>query len=275
MRIGKILLIIIIAAVVAVAALLVYAGVSLRDQAGNIVDNTTPGQEAVEGNNNIIAVTPSAACVPINGTQRFSASVEGAQWSVKPLNQDGVFGTVSADGLFTAAGEIGWAEVVAVKGDAYGSASVVVVQDSDFCDANSAQFIPSGQENGESGGESGATTQEPPEESTATATGVNKWAASFDVELKYEVIGEGLAGYVTHKLNGGFWFIPEFESGKLTLAKPSGMVNVDISDDVAECDVTALNDTFMLVSGTDGKIEDTNLVFGKNFIITGHKEGLK
>jgi len=276
MRIGKLLLIILIPVIAILAALLGYAWFSLQDQIDDMAGGPTPGQVTDESSQNTIAVTPDAACVPINGTQQFAASAEGVEWSVSSLGQNSAIGTIDANGLFTAAGEIGWGEVIGTKENAYGSARVVVAQSAEFCESNSAYFIPSDTGNGGGGNGTGISGQGVDKKPSVTATGQTKWAASFDIELKYEVIGQGLAGYVTQQLVGGFWFFVDPESGKLTLpAKSPGMVNINTADDVVECDVTTLNDAGMMVSGTDGKIVDGELVLGQNFVIVDYKEGLK
>ncbi|MFA4891425.1 MAG: hypothetical protein WC604_03715 [Candidatus Gracilibacteria bacterium] len=243
----------------------------------------TPSDEgAVEAGINdpkIIVVTPESACIEQGEKQQFTSSVDGVTWRVESLLQDNLFiGTIDEDGVFTAYDKPALGTVIASKGGVHGYAYVTVVPAKAFCTAKKVVYPKEKTEEEEKKSDDGTTTPPPPppkKEEPYQASG-GKWAAAFDVKLKYEVIGDEFAGYVTHQMEGGFHFtVVDYATGELKIIEPMGFINATVSDDVATCEVVAMNDPFLWITTTDGKVVDTDVVFGKDYIVVDHGEGVK
>ncbi len=240
------------------------------------------GKSGTEESVTTIVVTPGSACLKEGEKQQFEANVEDVSWSMKPLfpiDPAMVIAGIDQDGLLTAY-KIGLGTVVASKGSVHGSANFSIIPKGTSC---SAKFKKSEEktedeeedddENGEEG-ENGGGESGPVSADSSGST--NKWSANFEATLKYEVNnGFEEIGFVTHEMNGGFVFTVDYASGKLELTEPAGFVNVEITNEIPSCSTVALNDPFLFVETTDGKLVDTDFVFGKKFITADHKEGVK
>jgi len=268
-----------------VAAVMSLTAMFLTVSGCNEQDGKTgiPSDEgAVEvgiGDPKILIVTPENACVEQGEKQQFESSVDGVTWRVESLLQDNLFvGAIDEDGIFTAYDKPALGMIIASKGGTRGYAYVTVVPEKAFCTAKKVVYSEeeAEEEEEEKKSDDGTTTPPPPPEKEGFGeASAGKWAAAFDVKLKYEVIGDEFAGYVTHHMDGGFQFTVDYASGGLKIVEPMGFINATVSDDVATCEVTTINDPFLWVTSTDGKLVDTEIVFGKNYLVVDHNEGVK
>lgn len=243
-------------------------------------DGKTGGVES-----SAIGITPDSVCVKEGEKQQFEASVEGVHWSVEPvipMDPTVVVAGVDQDGLLTAY-EIGLATVVASKDGVYGYADLTVVPKDGNCNAmlevgesDEGEEEIDEEEIDEEEGEDTKTKKEDNPYFGDSIGSTNRWLADFEATLEYEVNnGTETVGFVTHSMKGGFIFTVDYASGTLKLKQPAGFVNVEVSNEIVGCETTTINDSFLFVLTTDGKLVDTDFVFGKNFITSDHKEGVK
>ena len=160
-----------------------------------------------------IVVTPANACIEKGTQQQFKSSVEGVTWSLEPLIGTQSVGTITQDGLFNAVSGPVLGRVIASKSDARGFAYVTVVQNKLLCSVKKVVFkdkkIEKEENDGEGSVDSDATSTSG-NESSGTVPSGQKWLASFNATLKYEVKGDEVFGYVTHEMDGGFYFTVDY-----------------------------------------------------------------
>ena len=230
----------------------------------------------------IIAITPSSVCLKEGEKQQFEASVEGVQWSVESLiksNSSVEVATINQEGLLTAISS-GIANVVASKGGKKSYAGLSVVPTSMTCNT-SVQDDDENNEEDENGDENAENTEKTDGEGgpiSGDSVGINnKWSVEFDASLAHEVNnGFEEIGTANYDLRGGFVFTVDYATGELKIVnEPAGFVKVVSSNDVPTCTTSTVNDPFLFVTATDGKLQDNSFVFGKNFITSDHNEGMK
>lgn len=259
-----------------------FACILIVAACGESLDGKTGSGEAADGKSGKITVTPASACVEKNTQQQFESSVGGVEWSLEiVLSDTPAIGTVTQDGLFTAGNEPALGKVVASKGGEKGFAYVTIVPSKALCSVTKVKLEEKkGEgENKETSEKTNDETTTPPSPTEEKPFGegsmTSKWLASFDASLTYEVIGDDIAGYVTHKMDGGFYFTVDYATGQLKVIEPIGFVNVTVSDDVASCESSVINDPFLWITATDGKLKDTEIVFGQKYLTVDHAEGVK